>query len=120
MKQNHVENSVLPTDWTEVIGKVHDVLTQTETSAAEREKKLAKIVHSVPTREKTKKWKQTLEGFEERLQLFQAAVQKAEDNAEEADLALADGEKALQHWLAQATAISSKIDQLPPIANPRG
>jgi len=45
---------------------------------------------------------QPLEHFEERLQRFRAALQKAEDDAEEADLALADGERSLENWLARA------------------
>jgi hypothetical protein len=108
MIRNQTDNTVLPTDWTEVVGKVHEVLTQTETAAAEREKKLAKVAPSISTKEKAKKWKQNLESFEKHLQLFQGAVQKAEDNAEEADLALADAEKALNDWLKRATVLSSK------------
>jgi hypothetical protein len=108
MNQNHDENSVLPTDWTEVIGKVHKVLTQTESSAAKREESLTVLAVPKPTTENVKAWKQNLKNFEERLHLFRAAVQKAENNAEEADLALADAEKTLQQWLTRATEFSSK------------
>jgi hypothetical protein len=55
---------------------------------------------------------QPLEHFEERLQQFRAALQKAEDDAEGADLALADGEKAFEQWLSRAR--QSAADQMAP------
>jgi hypothetical protein len=58
-------------------------------------------------------WEQTLEHFEEGLQRFRAALQKAEDDAEGADLALADGEKAFEQWLSRARS-AGKGDQMAP------
>ena len=111
MKRKHAENQVLPTDWTGVIENVQDILTQTETAAAERERRVVDVPLSVPSAKKATAWKESLEHFEDRLRLFQATFQKAEENAEEADLALADGEKALQQWLTRARESSQKMDQ---------
>ena len=100
MKRNQIENQVLPADWSQVIDRVQHVLTQTEKAAGERARLLAQ--EPVPPKEMNAAREQPLEHFEERLQRFRAALQKAEDDAEEADLALADGEKALLNWLARA------------------
>lgn len=111
MKRKQIGEPVLPTDWTGVIDRVQDVLTQTETAAAERERRVADVPLSVPSAKKATAWKDSLEHFENRLRLFQAAFQKAEEDAEEADITLADAEKALQQWLARARESSGKVDQ---------
>jgi hypothetical protein len=111
MKRNHVDNPVLPNDWTNVLENVREVLIQTAKSAAERERRLVHEIPSLPKKEKRKAWNESLEHFEDRLRLFQSAVQKAEEDASDADLALADAEKALQQWLARARESSQKVDQ---------
>jgi hypothetical protein len=110
MKQNQIENQVLPADWSQVIDRVQHVLTQTEKAAGERARHLAQ--EPVPPKEMNAAWQQTLEHFEEGLQRFRAALQKAEDDAEGADLALADGEKAFEQWLIRAR--QSAADQRAP------
>ncbi len=100
MQRNLIENQVLPADWSQVIDRVQHVLTQTEKAAGERARLLAQ--EPVPPKEMNAAREQPLEHFEERLQQFRAALQKAEDDAEEADLALADGERSLENWLARA------------------
>ena len=111
MKRSHVEKPMLPNDWSNVIENVQEVLTQTAKSAAERERRLLHEGPSVQKRKKGMAWNESLEHFEERLQLFQSAVQKAEDDAELADAALADAEKAIQNWLARARESCQKLDQ---------
>jgi hypothetical protein len=112
MKRNHVENAVLPNDWTNVLENVQLVLTQTAKAAAEREHRLVQEVPTLPKKEKKKAWNESREHFENRLRLFQSTVQKAEEDAEEADLALADAEKGLEYWLARAGDTARKVDQL--------
>ncbi len=101
MKRNLIENQVLPADWSQVIDRVQHVLTQTEKAAGERARHLAQE-EPVPPKEMNAAREQPLEHFEERLQQFRAALQKAEDDAEETDLALTDGERSLENWLARA------------------
>jgi hypothetical protein len=109
MKRNHAGDRVLPADWTEVIGNVQEVLTQAESDAAERERGLKATKASQPSAKTRSAWKEGLERFEESLRLFQAKVQQAEDEATEADLALADGEKGLEDWLTRVKQVSSKV-----------
>ena len=109
MKRKHAGIQVLPKDWTEVIEKVQEVLTQTQLEAAAREQALPEKVPSAPGSETAAAWKQGFEQFDERLRLFQSRVQQAEDNAEDAELALADGEKALEYWLARANEINQRV-----------
>ena len=113
MKRNQIENQVLPADWSEVIDRVQHVLTQTEKAAGERARHLAQE-GPVPPKEMNAAWEQTLEHFEEGIQRFRSALQKAEDDAEEADLALADGEKAFEQWLNRARQSAGKADQRAP------
>ena len=101
MKRNQIEKQALPADWTDVINQVQDVLTQTEKAAGERALRLTSEEPN-PPKEKTAVFEPTLEHFEERIRRFRAALQKAEDDGEEADNALADGERALQTWLTRA------------------
>ena len=101
MQRHQIENQVLPADWSQVIDRVQHVLTQTEKAAGERARHLAQE-GPVPPREMNAAREQPLEHFEERLQQFRAALQKAEDDAEETDLALTDGERSLENWLARA------------------
>jgi hypothetical protein len=108
MKRNQIERQALPADWTEVIDQVQDILTQTERTAGERALRLT-TKEPNPPKEKTARFEPTLEDFEERIQRFRAALQKAEDDGEEADIALADGERALQAWLARAKESANKI-----------
>jgi len=112
MKRKKTSDRVLPADWTEVVGKVQEVLTQTEIEAGEREKILTGMATSFLPAKKANAWKKGIEQFEERLQLFQSAVQQAEDDATEAELVLADGEKALEHWLARASDISRSVAKI--------
>jgi len=117
MKRSHVEKPMLPNDWSNVIENVQEVLTQTAKSAAERERRLLHEGPSVQKRKKGMAWNESLEHFEERLQLFQSAVQKAEDDAELADAALADAEKALQQWLARATNMTRKLREVQGVSD---
>jgi hypothetical protein len=109
MKRKQAGDRVLPADWTEVIGKVQEVLTQAEKEAAEREQALTPAKPSTPSAKRAAAWKEGLESFEERLKLFQAKVQQAEDVAAEADLALGDGEKALDDWLTRVSQVRGKV-----------
>ena len=109
MKRKHAGPRVLPNDWTEVIEKVQEVLTQAQSEAAEREQALAGNMPGIPSTEKAAAWKQGFEQFDERLRLFQARVQQADEDAADAELALTDGEKALEHWLARATEIARRV-----------
>ena len=109
MNRKHGRDRVLPNDWTEVIEKVQEVLTQAQSEAAEREQALAGNMPGIPSTEKAAAWKQGFEQFDERLRLFQARVQQADEDAADAELALADGEKALEHWLARATEITRRV-----------
>jgi len=109
MKRKHDGVRALPKDWTEVIEKVQEVLTQTQSEAAAREQGLAENMPAIPHPEKAAYWKQGFEQFDERLSLFQARVQQVEDDAADAELALADGEKALEHWLARANEITQRV-----------
>jgi multidrug resistance efflux pump len=111
MKRNQIENQGLPADWPHVIDQVQDVLAQTEKTAGERERTLTREEPN-PLREKNTVWQPTLEHFEERLRRFHASLQKAEDHAEEADLALADGERALQNWLDRASRSAPRKEHL--------
>ena len=111
MKRNRAGDRVLPVDWTEVIEKVQEVLTHVESDAAERERGLTATKSSRPSVKTRSAWKEGLERFEESLRLFQAKVQQAEDEATEADLALADGEKGLEDWLTRAKGISIKVTE---------
>ncbi len=95
MKRKHAGPRVLANDWTEVIEKVQEVLTQAQSEAAEREQALAGNMPGIPSTEKAAAWKQGFEQFDERLRLFQARVQQADEDAADAELALTDGEKAL-------------------------
>ena len=106
MKRNQIERQALPTDWMDVVDQVQDVLTWTEKAAGERALRLASEEPN-PPKEKTAVLEPTLEHFEERIQQFRAALQKAEDDGEEADIALADGERALQAWLDRARESST-------------
>ena len=107
--RNHVENQVLPADWSQVIEQVQDVLTETERAANERGHLLVEK-QPAPRKKNEPSWEPTLDHFEERLRQFRAALQKAEDDAEEADLALADGDRALQQWLDRSRRSSPKTD----------
>jgi hypothetical protein len=118
MKRKHASGRALPNDWTEVIAKVQEVLTQTESAAAEREQGLAGNTPAIPSTPKAAAWKHGFEQFEEHLGLFEAGVQQAEDDAADAELALADGEKALAHWLARATEITRRVAKPPVAATP--
>ncbi len=118
MKRSHVENLALPKDWTNVLENVQEVLTQTAKAADERDRRLAHDPPSNPRKQKSRVWNESLEHFEDRLRLFQSAVQKAEEDAEEAGLALADGEKALRQWLARAKESGRAPDQNAAVANP--
>src|SRR5438094_2734 len=109
MNQKHCRDRVLPKDWTEVIEKVQEVLTQARSEAAEREQALAGNMPGIPSTEKAAAWKQGFEQFDERLRLFQARVQQADEDAADAELALTDGEKVLEHWLARATEITRRV-----------
>jgi len=111
MNRKHGRDRVLPNDWTEVIEKVQEVLTQAQSEAAEREQALAGNMPGIPSTEKAAAWKQGFEQFDERLRLFQARVQQADEDAADAELALADGEKALEHWLARATEIARRVEK---------
>jgi hypothetical protein len=109
MKRNRAGDRVLPADWTEVIVNVQEVLTQAESDAAERERGLKATKASRPSAKTRSAWKEGLERFEEHLRLFQAKVQQAEDEATEADLALADGEKTLEDWLTRVKTVSRRV-----------
>jgi hypothetical protein len=95
-------------DWSEVIGKVQEVLTQTEKEAGEREQNLAEIMPPA-SHEKSAAWKEGLEQFEKRFDQFQARIQQAEEDASEAELVLADGEKTLEHWLARVVDVTRRV-----------
>jgi len=118
MKRNRGRDRVLPNDWTEVIEKVQEVLTQAQSEAAEREQALAGNTPGIPSTEKAAAWKQGFEQFDERLRLFQARVQQADEDAADGELALADGEKALEHWLARATEITRRVAKTQVAASP--
>jgi hypothetical protein len=118
MKRKNDGIRALPKDWTEVIEKVQEVLTQTQSEAAAREQALLENVPSAPGSEKAAAWKQGFEQFDERLRLFQTRVQQAEDDAADAELALADGEKALEHWLARANEIAQRVARTRTTATP--
>jgi len=111
MNRKHGRDRVLPNDWMEVIEKVQEVLTQAQSEAAEREQALAGNMPGIPSTEKAAAWKQGFEQFDERLRLFQARVQQADEDAADGELALADGEKALEHWLARATEITRRVEK---------
>ena len=112
MKRKNAGGRVLPADWTEAVGKVQEVLTQAENEAGEREKSLANFAPAVESGEKAVAWKHGLGQFQERLQLFQAKIQQAEEDAAEAELALSDGEKTLEHWLARANDITRRAAKI--------
>jgi chromosome segregation ATPase len=120
MKRNRAAEHILPADWTEVVGKVQEILTQAEKAAGEREQALAQIAASIPSADKAAAWKEGLEQFEEQLRLFDSGVQKAEDQASEAELVSADGEKALEDWLARVAGLTNKVaknEESGPLSN---
>ena len=111
MRRKHTGNQVLPVDWSEVIGNVQEVLTQTEKETGEREQNLAEIMPPT-SHEKSAGWKEGLEQFEKRFDQFQARIQQAEEDACEAELVLEDGEKTLEHWLNRAAEVGQHVREI--------
>jgi chromosome segregation ATPase len=113
MTRNQAMNRTFAKDWSEVIGKVQEVLAQTEAEAADRARILKTsgmgVTPVLPqAEEKVTAWKQGLEHYEERMQGFQACLQQAEKSLDEAELSLSQVEAGLKEWGQAAEAIRKK------------
>lgn len=107
--------SPLPADWSAVLDHIQESVARTLEEVEQREQAMASGDRpELPPGAGDQALRETLAQVAERMFLFQSSLGQAEASAAEAESALADGERAIQTWLAAAESARQRLARAGP------
>jgi hypothetical protein len=105
-----VSSPALPASWATILENVQKAITQAQAEAVQTAQALdAALATDASTLPDADAWQRGLEQLEEKFRQMKDCTARADQQAQEAEQALAQSEDALQQWLVLAEAIRRKL-----------
>jgi hypothetical protein len=105
-----VSSPALPASWATILENVQKAITQAQAEAVQTAQTLDAALATDPgALPNANAWQRGLEQLEEKFRQMKDCTARADQQAQEAERALAQSEEALRQWLALAEAIRRKL-----------
>jgi hypothetical protein len=105
-----VSSPALPASWATILENVQQAITQAQAEAVQTAQTLdAALATDAGGLPDDTAWRRSMEQLEEKFRQMKDCTARADQQAQEAEQALAQSEEALRQWLALAEAIRRKL-----------